>query len=94
MNAAGTTASEAGSGDADLAAYIPDPLMTELRRRTRDQAERLLPSEQRVRETVVADANLASAIADLRLQRNVFWLSVLVAILTILTVVLQATADN
>jgi len=68
--------------------------MTELRSSTRDQAERLLPSEERVRETVIADANPAGAIAGLRLQRNVFWLSVLVAFLTVLTVVFQATADN
>lgn len=54
-----------------------------LRQQDEMRAEQLIKLEPRVNEAVTSSGNLASAIANLRIQRNVFWLTVFVTILTI-----------
>lgn len=54
-----------------------------LRQRDEARTEQLIALEKRVNETIISSGNLASAITNLRIQRNVLCLTIIIAILTL-----------
>lgn len=57
-----------------------------LRQQDEMRTEQLIKLESRVNETITSSGNLTSTIANLRIQRNVFWFTFIVAILTLFSI--------
>jgi len=75
--------------DFDPPHYFKDvyPTFLELmRQQDKWRMKQLTKLESRVNETIISSGNLTLAIANLRIQRNVLWFTIFVAILTLLSV--------
>lgn len=75
-----------GALDFDPPHYFKDAYPTFiklLRQQDEMRTEQLIKLESRVNETITSSGNLTSTIANLRIQRNVFWFTVFAAILTL-----------
>lgn len=68
-----------------------DSWIEALRSSTVMLAKNLLTSQRQVRELLAAEGNLVGGITNLKVQRTLVWLTVLIAILTFLAVVIAGT---
>ena len=63
----------------------PD-LVELIRQQAELRTEQLIKLEARVNETIISSGNLTSAVANLRIQRNVLWFTVFAAVLTLFSI--------
>jgi len=65
-----------------------------LRSQDEQRSENLVSEENDVREAVISSGNLSSAIANLRIQRSVFWLTIIIAVFTLVSIILTVRSNH